>query len=309
MTGKQVFFIQNDLQNLEVFYRKVKENTGFQTELLSYDDCESEYIQALLKKLKPVDLVIVIASGFFKAVAQQLIKKLHSLYSVRFTNIILLYQDLGSFMNLRSEDFDSHSAFYSPEHDLDLQVAYFNQYLLTIFEKAMTQDRLNDYICNSFREVVYSELLAKKNKRIKRLNEELEKKNKIDHLTRLFNREALLDLLDKEIRRTRRTVWRMAHTPLGPIQPEGREQPLVQFPNNPAGDLREHLSHLSLLYVQIEAFGKLNDEYGYLKGDEILLGLAEAFRSPGILRGEDIAGRLGAGNFLVIPCDQCGECP
>lgn len=54
----------------------------------------------------------------------------------------------------------------------------------------------------------------------------------------------------------------------------------------------------SIIMFDIDFFKKINDTYGHLTGDYILVELAQLVRS--LLRGSDICGRFGGEEFLVI---------
>ncbi len=84
-----------------------------------------------------------------------------------------------------------------------------------------------------------------------------------DMLTGLMNRTALLERLDLELRRARRT----------------------QLP-------------LSLAIVDIDHFKQVNDRHGHLAGDSALKQVARHLETR--LRSVDFAGRLGGDEFLVV---------
>ena len=84
-----------------------------------------------------------------------------------------------------------------------------------------------------------------------------------DELTRLPNRRAVLDALDRQLAMARR----------------GRQP-------------------LSVLMLDIDHFKRVNDTHGHLVGDEVLREVAR--RVAARLRGQDVAGRFGGEEFLVI---------
>ena len=84
-----------------------------------------------------------------------------------------------------------------------------------------------------------------------------------DELTRLHNRRAILESLQQQIAAARRS-----------------SRPL------------------SVLMLDVDHFKRLNDALGHLAGDQVLRGLADAIRPR--LREQDLAGRLGGEEFLVV---------
>ena len=100
---------------------------------------------------------------------------------------------------------------------------------------------------------------------LKQANELLKRLTNIDHLTNLFNRRYLAEILDGEFFRARR--------------------------NN---------EYLSLIIIDIDYFKKVNDTYGHQNGD-VVLG-AVAMLAQRQLRAYDSAARYGGEEFvLVIP--------
>lgn len=90
----------------------------------------------------------------------------------------------------------------------------------------------------------------------------LERLATTDHLTGLLNRRAFLDATEREIRRAHR-----------------------------------YGQSLSLLMLDVDHFKRINDSHGHPAGDEVLRRIAAACR--GMLRDEDLTGRLGGEEFAV----------
>lgn len=61
-------------------------------------------------------------------------------------------------------------------------------------------------------------------------------------------------------------------------------------------------SQLTLLYLDIDHFKKLNDGHGHAAGDAVLRGMSDVLQRA--LRGSDVFGRLGGEEFCVLLPDQ-----
>ena len=300
MADKYLIFINDtftDKQNQ--FYMKVKENCHYKTEVITYEDYKSEYIINILKGISACDLILVMCSAFFMSVEEELKKFLYSLYNIWFTNIIQICPASECAFNSKTLEGEKYYFPYSETDDQSLQAAHFILYAVNLFDKALIQDRLNDYICNSFREVVYSELLAKKNKGIKKINEELERKNQIDHLTGLLNRNGLYNLLENEFQRTLRDKWRLENSNIA-FSKNNEKKENMHYAHIPKGDLKDHFGFFSLMIIEIDNFDAINDQYGLLKGDEVLVSLSEVLQLNGMFRQNDTAGRFSDSIFFIL---------
>jgi diguanylate cyclase (GGDEF)-like protein len=93
---------------------------------------------------------------------------------------------------------------------------------------------------------------------------------RIDPMTRLWNRAAVLEIVDREI-----------------------------------GYAREVVRPLSLLIVDVDGLKAVNDRYGTPRGDEALTEIARRLRS--VLRPYDSIGRYGGEEFLILLPDAAPE--
>jgi diguanylate cyclase (GGDEF)-like protein len=98
---------------------------------------------------------------------------------------------------------------------------------------------------------------------LRRRNDELDEISRTDALTGLFNRRHLEEQLKAHVAASRR-----------------------------------HGHELGLVLLDVDHFKAVNDTYGHPAGDAVLCELARRIR--GELRAEDIAGRWGGEEFLVI---------
>jgi len=94
-------------------------------------------------------------------------------------------------------------------------------------------------------------------------NKKLHRLSITDDLTGLYNRKHILDLLSREITKSRMNA-----------------------------------QSFSILLIDIDFFKKINDTYGHQAGDAVLCRLAESMRNA--IRGTDHVGRYGGEEFLII---------
>jgi diguanylate cyclase (GGDEF)-like protein len=97
----------------------------------------------------------------------------------------------------------------------------------------------------------------------------LHRKAMLDSLTHLWNRQAILDVLDRELARSRRTAEPVA-----------------------------------VLMVDVDHFKQVNDRHGHLAGDFALQEVARRLRAS--VRPYDAIGRYGGEEFLVV-LSGCGS--
>ncbi|MBO4852405.1 MAG: GGDEF domain-containing protein [Schwartzia sp.] len=104
--------------------------------------------------------------------------------------------------------------------------------------------------------------LHKKNLELQKLNHHFMTESETDFLTKLLNRRAIVQAFER-------------------LKPIGNEP-----------------ETLGLLLVDVDYFKKVNDTFGHQKGDEALVGVAESIRHT--IRGDDLGGRFGGDEFLVL---------
>ncbi|HEX8611523.1 MAG TPA: diguanylate cyclase [Telluria sp.] len=128
----------------------------------------------------------------------------------------------------------------------------------------------DDYIAKPFN-AEEMRVRVRAGRRIVDLEQELRRQATRDALTGIFNRGAILDLLQKEIARQARTS-----------------------------------DFLSLIFADLDHFKLINDTYGHLAGDDVLREATR--RMQAMLRPYDCLGRYGGEELLaVLPdCDREG---
>jgi diguanylate cyclase (GGDEF)-like protein len=168
--------------------------------------------------------------------------------------------------------------------------------MINLYNKSILANRLADYIYHSFKEVVYYEMLKKQKMDIEELNKELARKNKIDNLTNIYNRRALFEFLEKEKSRTLRNIQKLGGQELYLAEntsPVDMEEDFEE-------DVIEYFGIFSIMMIDLDHFKKINDTHGHLVGDKVLKTIGKLLQKEGIFRDQDIAGRFGGEEFIVI---------
>ena len=98
---------------------------------------------------------------------------------------------------------------------------------------------------------------------LKKANEQLKRLTNIDHLTGLFNRRYLAEVLEAEFFRAKRNG-----------------------------------ENLSLVIIDIDFFKQVNDTYGHQNGDVVLASVAEVVQQQ--MRAYDSAARYGGEEFVMV---------
>ena len=65
-----------------------------------------------------------------------------------------------------------------------------------------------------------------------------------------------------------------------------------------AAELNIHAGRVSLIFVDLDCFKSVNDQYGHHIGDELLVAVSDRLRTA--LRPTDLIGRIGGDEFLVV---------
>ena len=113
-----------------------------------------------------------------------------------------------------------------------------------------------------------------------------------DYITKPFNLDELQTRIEAHLRRSERDLG---------------ANPLTILPGNIAIEqmIRKRLAAsqpLAVLYIDMSNFKEYNDEYGWLKGDEVIKMLArqiaDAVRNQG--DAEDFIGHIGGDDFIVL---------
>jgi len=161
--------------------------------------------------------------------------------------------------------------------------------------------RLDNYIRDSFQDIVDTNLLQAQKLEIEKLNKQLEEISRADPLTNLLNRRALMESFELEKKRALRNRWRLNHSRLplvdGPVPLPKQE---AHDEQESQGSFTEHVGNFACILVDIDHFKLVNDNHGHLAGDQVLQGFAHLLQNEGIFRDNDIVGRFGGEEFIIL---------
>jgi diguanylate cyclase (GGDEF)-like protein len=149
--------------------------------------------------------------------------------------------------------------------DDDLKpLEYFAAHAAVAIENAMLNDDLEERV--SVRTAELKQTVDKLEREIearKRAEAELQKLAITDPLTGAYNRRYFFEITAQEIERAQR-----------------------------------HNLNLSVAMIDMDHFKQINDRYGHITGDQVLLAMADCFRDN--LRKIDIVGRYGGDEFVIL---------
>ena len=98
------------------------------------------------------------------------------------------------------------------------------------------------------------------------------------------------------------------------LRRQSRTDSLTGLPNRRAWDevlnrenhvRRRHERDYAIAVVDLDDFKSINDQFGHASGDSRLRQTAKILKS--VIRGEDVAARVGGDEFAVLFCDICGD--
>lgn len=141
-----------------------------------------------------------------------------------------------------------------------------------MFEISLVSEREREHVIHEARELLLERSISsikqseddrRKIDSITNRIENIEKASRLDHLTKVYNRQYIDQLLEEEFKEAANNSW-----------------------------------SLSLAFVDIDNFKLINDTYGHLVGDEILKSISEFFAKN--IRETDVLARYGGDEFLLM---------
>ncbi|MBN2544256.1 MAG: GGDEF domain-containing protein [Spirochaetes bacterium] len=293
-----IFFIINELEKEQNLFKKSSDEFNFYP--FYFEDFLNDKIKFDPKDFddRQNNLIVINKSFYDRKEKENLINKLLIKLNILNPHFLFIdYKDCGihELENIiRKENFFYKLSEKNKQNDIYLM-------LVLIFQHIKDLTRLSDYIINSFQTIVNSELINQQKMKIEQLYKELENLSKIDILTNVLNRRAFFEALDREITRTFRDLWRIYSLNNPDLNYNKIDKNVENFyKNSPQGNLLDHYGKLSCLMIDIDHFKNINDEYGHIMGDTVLKEVGNLLNSSKIFRDNDIVGRFGGEEFIVI---------
>lgn len=174
-------------------------------------------------------------------------------------------------------------------------------FIKIVFQRIQDLTRLDNYIINSFRTIIDSEILNIQKQEIETLYQELERLSKVDYLTKVLNRKAFFEAMDAERKRTVRNAT-LKNELLCNLHEdtENHEPSTPPEQNDVPRNYLNYYGKFSCIMIDLDHFKKINDTHGHLVGDKVLKEIGKLLNSNKIFRDNDIIGRYGGEEFIIV---------
>jgi diguanylate cyclase (GGDEF)-like protein len=135
-------------------------------------------------------------------------------------------------------------------------------------------------------------------KKVKELNESLYLLAHVDELTGIYNRRALLEIANNEIRRATRSRGHLLLLKNYSYENSSESQNNTEVQFKATRRIKDYIGALSVALLDIDHFKKINDTFGHDVGDQVLVQFAKTLKQS--FRETDVVGRYGGEEFVVI---------
>lgn len=301
ISSKHLILVSDGLSE---YSEKIKyEDPNLQVHITSFKE-----FPAFIKKVISVDkenLLLSIKIEFYDSKQKN---EIYSIFKKETDNIkpYTLYFSEEAFLAEEKKNIIKDCDFFYQLSDLtyiDLEIKNLYQYLVVVFRLMREKERLNKYIADSFNNIISEQIIKKQKEKIESLYKELEQLSKIDILTKVLNRKAFYEALTQERKRTIRDIWRLEclNRPSDiPIPEQFKNLISDETENKPANTFLDYYGKFVCIMLDIDNFKQVNDTYGHLVGDMVLIKIGEILNSDIALRENDIAGRFGGEEFIIL---------
>ena len=288
-----IYFIKDNLEFYENYFRHLSREMNFAALPFSELICIEPRIKAAPHE---ENNLIIIHKGFYDELIVKWRSKNEFLRPLRIDSPHFLY--IGTDKDIEEKSIEKmyeEDDFYYLLSDVEQgsNIIYLNYfYLRLIFQCIENRKHVHDYIVTSFQNIVKSTIIDEHKKELEALYKELETLSRIDSLTGVLNRDALFEAMERERRRTMKDIRRLHMIK----QAEGEN--IIK--NSPLSKIIDHYGRFSCLMIDIDHFKQVNDTYGHRIGDTVLREFGKLLRSKLIFEENDLIGRYGGEEFVVL---------
>jgi diguanylate cyclase (GGDEF)-like protein len=305
VSGYNVFVLSSKMNNLMTLFEV---NTGYYNLLqFSIDEIDTVLESAFKRNLRENNLVILHQSMLSEDVYVTLNKSFMTHFEWGEPYMVIVGKVRPKPGYIRDNFGEGHRFYFVPDvNQTDIETFRHNleSYLILLFQRLEIDTRLNEYIMDSFKNMVDTELIEQQKSEIEKLNTELKVMSTTDFLTRVLNRRAFFEVLEREKKRTIRDRWRLIKAK---DEESDKEDGKDAYKTEPTGEFFDHYGRFSLLIIDIDHFKEVNDKHGHLCGDQVLRTVGQLLNSPNIFRENDTVGRYGGEEFTVILPETSAE--
>ena len=288
---KFVFFINNSVESMADFTMDGY-NIFFYN--LAFEELENT-LKAKKLDIGRRNLLIITTEDFNSTEVNSKINRIFErLYNIQNPfRMIIHFEELSEEMK---DEYIDNDKFYFFIESIELMrsqcfIVNFKEFISIIFRGIISNERIDEYIIKSFQIISDSYIISKQKREIEKLYQELEILSMFDYLTKLLNRRAFFDAFESEKKRAIRNIAKIEKI---------KEKMPKNKNDNDTNQLLEDIGIFSCLMIDIDFFKEVNDTYGHAVGDEVLKKLGDIFLSKDIFRENDIIGRYGGEEFVVI---------
>ncbi|MBN2532334.1 MAG: GGDEF domain-containing protein [Spirochaetales bacterium] len=232
------------------------------------------------------DLIIIEKEFYTDSVTKTKKKEFLTRMDIDYPHFLFLVRNHNKKDNISLDYYDDDFYYFLSNEEKESKTLKINSYFFELLFKCIVNRKsVHYYIVNSFENIVESVIISRQKKKIESLYKNLEALSKIDVLTKVLNRRAFFEAMELEKKRTERAHRRLAEAP--------------QLDSG-IGVFKKFYGRFSCVMIDIDNFKRVNDTYGHLVGDKVLKALGRLFNSHSLFREDDIIGRYGGEEFVII---------
>jgi len=173
-----LFILQERISEYSDLFDRIKEISPYNVELIPFQKLISEDFRDFFKKRNIASIAVAGEANFLDSVYDRLNGYFNSIYNVKFNNTIHIYFNADFFYQKEAGIWKTNGFLLSNEpHKFTQQAINFNLYILKFFNELTASSRLSNYIVDSFKDIVNTEILKAQKNEIEKLNKELDDKN------------------------------------------------------------------------------------------------------------------------------------